>query len=74
LNAINSDEMLEDFDENSEKNNKNDEKIDLILKTDDLNFLISITNYTLLLMNLIISQLTCRVDSNSIKLNIIQLV
>ena len=71
LNAINSDETSKDFDENLKKNNENDEEIDLTLKTDDLNSLISITNHTSLLMNLMISQLTCRVDSNSIRLSII---
>src|SRR5947207_6985733 len=66
--------MLKDFDEDSEKNNKNNEEIDLILKTDDLNSLISITNHTLLSMNFMIFQLTCKIDSNSIRLSIIQLV
>ena len=66
--------MSEDFDENSEKNSEDDEKINLTLKINDLNSLISITNHILLSMNLMISQLTCKIDSNSTELNIIQLV
>ena len=66
--------MSENFNENLEKNSENDEKIDLTLKTNDLNSLISIMNHTLLLMNFMIFQLTCRINSNSIKLSIIQLV
>ena len=73
MNVINSDKMSEDFDENLKKNSEDDEEIDLTLKIDDLNSLISITNYTLLLMNFMIFQLTCRIDSNSIRLSIIQL-
>ena len=74
MNIINSDKTSEDFDENSEKNNENNEKIDLTLKINNLNSFISITNHILLLMNLMISQLTYKIDSNSIRLNIIQLV
>ena len=55
MNVINSDETSENFDEDSEKNSKNNEKIDLTLKINDLNSLISITNHTSLLINLIIS-------------------
>ena len=71
LNVINSDETSENFDEDSEKNSKNNEKVDLTLKINDLNFLISIINYILLLMNFMIFQLTCKINSNSIELNII---
>ena len=70
MNVIDSDETFKDFDEDSEKNSEDDEKIDLTLKTDDLNSLISITNHTLLLMNFMIFQLTCKIDSNLIRLNI----
>ena len=55
LNVNNSDKTFKDFDENLKKNNEDDEEIDLTLKTDDLNSLISITNHTSLLINLIIS-------------------
>ena len=71
LNAINSNETFKDFDKNLKKNNENDEEIDLTLKINDLNSLISITNHTLLSMNFMIFQLTCRIDSNSIRLSII---
>jgi len=47
--------MSEDFDEDLKKNSEDNEKINLILKTDDLNFLISIMNHILLSMNLVIS-------------------
>ena len=70
LKIINSDETSEDSNIDLKKNSENDE-VDLILKTDDLNSLISIMSYIQLLINLTISQLTCRIDSNSIKLNII---
>ena len=74
MNAIDSDKTFKDFDENTEKNNEDDEEIDLILKINDLNSLISITNHTLLSMNFMIFQLACRIDSNSIRLSITQLV
>ena len=56
------------------KNNRDRKEVNLTLETDDLNSLISITNHTQSLMNFTVSQLICRIGSNSIRLSITQLV
>ena len=61
---------LEDFDVNSEKNSRDREEVNLTLETDDLNSLISIMNHTQSSMNFTVSQLICRIDSNSTRLSI----